>query len=138
MEYVFIIALVLALLLFFHNTTTTNSSSKHDAEKAKDSAFACELKYNDMHRLVNSNIQSVGECNIKIRSLISMVESLNKLCHDVSATHSTNAHKYIELYDKQMQLQDKLSNKRPVITIGKGIEALIKESSKKSKKLERV
>lgn len=121
--------------------------SKHD-----DTAFTQTLmtiktlqgRVNELEKLLQSNIQTVGSCNIKCDSVIKMVETVSKNCEDLHNETGDLQAMCLKLKEKDMELQEKISSKRPIIkfpeavpvqlvpgrALGKGVKSLIKENKK--------
>lgn len=106
----------------------------------------CNKNYSKLEELINKNIQSVGLNNQEVAKLETKVNEMKADCslngYDIDALRV----RCEKLKESQIELQDKLSNKRPVIIMkqppmptpvdflsGEGMDALLKPKGKKSK-----
>lgn len=144
MDYASIVIMGIAVTFLVYGSLALNKTNQTDSKSAKEASFRAEAAVVKIDGLVNANIKSVGDNNQKVQSCVVMIESLNKVCQDLSASIAKSANSYLELQQKQIELQEKLSNKRPIIKMvssdqdkkGKGISSIIKSTAKKSKELE--
>lgn len=127
-------------MFYFYN-------KKEDGKYSKtlESVKAAEAKVRVLENLINSNIQTVALCNQRVTDVEKLIESVKETCKtldfDIDALNARSE----KLKESQIELQDKLSRKRPVITLsqplsvevtkGSGVKELIKESGKKAKEL---
>lgn len=97
--------------------------------------------------LINSNIQTVALCNSRVSGVEASIIAVKKECEGNAFDIDALGARSEKLKEAQIELQDKLSKKRPVIQLsqpvsvdvvnGGGIKSLIKNSGKKAKELEK-
>ena len=127
-----------SLWVYNKREDTVYDNTWSEIHKANSNYAESKMKFDE-------SVRTMQAAQARIESLEKMVEHMNKNCNAVHAENTATMKKCADLELKQIELQDKLSRKRPVITLsqpiavevtkGSGVKALIKESGKKAKEL---
>lgn len=137
----FLLGVVCFLGMFYFYNKKEDGKYNQTLEIVK----VAEAKVKSLEKLINGNIETVSLCNRRVTEVEKLIDSVKDTCKtldfDIDALNARSE----KLKETQIELQDKLSRKRPVITLsqpipvevknGGGINSLIKQSSKKAKEL---
>ena len=133
---------VIALISAVYINSKSDSTAFQDT--LKKISFI-EGKYKDLEKVLNSNITSVGNMNVRLESMLESNKKTVASCESVDKD-IVSLHQYCaKLKDSEIDLREKLSKKRPIIKFdtpitfevvqrevktGQGVKALIKEKKK--------
>ena len=115
------------------------SSKDHSAyQEVLETVTKQQAKIADLDKLISSNILSVGNCNVKCDEVEKKIEKLSESCKDNESSIVNLQVFCTKMKETQIDMQDKISNKRPVLKFmqpvpveivdkkGRGVKALIR------------
>lgn len=125
-----ITSLIAAMYIYSQSDETANAKMLKIVE-------AQDQRLKELDKLVTSNVESVGSNNMRVKALDEKVDKVFGICQGNEKLISGLEEYCSKLKGTQIELQDQLSKKSPVIKVeivdekkkGKGVRSLIKEST---------
>lgn len=118
------------VVCFFGMFYFYNKRENGDYKKTLKLVETVEAKVLALDKLINSNIQTVALCNQRVTGVEASIASVKEECKvldfDIDALNARSE----KLKESQIELQDKLSRKRPVITLSQPIPVEVTEKKK--------
>ena len=149
MENISAIVFILGAILLIGSVYIYSRSDYSAYTATLASINTCKADIKRIEGLINSNIQSVALNNTLVMSLETKVKEVKEDCKmNAYDTDALNA-RCEKLKESQIDLQDKLSKKRPILKLiqpvsvdivekqESKVKSIIRESSKKSKDLQK-
>lgn len=155
MSQIALIIFVLGAAMLFSSVFVYSKANDTDGTKTLRMISELKAKQTEMESLLLSNIETVGNNNVKVDGVLKLVETVKAYCLEMEHEIDSVQLHCDKIREGQIKLQDQLSNKRPVIKIqnpipvqvvdniktsttlvkplGQGIKAIIKNNKAKSK-----
>lgn len=105
-----VVIFALAVMIYEKRESTASQMIVNELRRAQD-----EVKR--LNELVTSNVSTVISCKSKVEQFELMIESRLKKCDDALEVFRDQVG---ETREKQIKLQDALSNKRPIVKVPTG------------------
>lgn len=130
MNYMPLIVFLLGVCFFVAGFQYFNKLDSIRYKMACERIDACVKQYAELSATINSNIFTVGSFNQRIEDVKSCNARIVKEFETLGEHVEAVSLRCNEVREKQIALQEKLSNKRPVIKISEPIQFKIVEKKK--------